>query len=240
MCSAGAGYRGSLAPPQPPSNTHLPRSYLAHGTATDYMYEKLGVPISMTWEVYGDQKAAFEDCFRMFNPLTPATFNATLDSWAAAFFTMLTLLPGHPQVAAEVTGLPRTGLPQAQVGAASGASAGGALGRKGGDGSTGDGSTVAQQQAQEVKEQAKEQAAQQAAQQGAAGASGSSEDQDQTAAEIATALKDHILQQEGSKEQQPSDADEDGSGPGGWSPSDRQQVLFWLVLMMTGVRGGWR
>lgn len=31
-------------------------SYLAHGTATDYMYSKLGVPVSLTWEVYGDTK----------------------------------------------------------------------------------------------------------------------------------------------------------------------------------------
>lgn len=31
--------------------------YLAHGTATDYMYDALRVPISMTWEVYGDLSA---------------------------------------------------------------------------------------------------------------------------------------------------------------------------------------
>ncbi len=34
-------------------------SYLAHGTATDYMYSKLGVPVSLTWEVYGDTKVGF-------------------------------------------------------------------------------------------------------------------------------------------------------------------------------------
>ncbi len=43
--------------------------YLAHGTATDYMYERLKVPLSFTWEIYGDSKADFHDCFRMFNPL---------------------------------------------------------------------------------------------------------------------------------------------------------------------------
>lgn len=46
----------------------LPR-YLAHGTATDYMYDVLHVPLAMTWEIYGDMKAHFNDCFRMFNPL---------------------------------------------------------------------------------------------------------------------------------------------------------------------------
>ena len=33
------------------------------------MYERLKVPLSFTWEIYGDSKADFHDCFRMFNPL---------------------------------------------------------------------------------------------------------------------------------------------------------------------------
>lgn len=71
--------------------------YLAHGTATDHMYLKVrdfrgshriflapgvderligsrnvqeNVPLSFTWEIYGDAKAHYLDCFRMFNPLT--------------------------------------------------------------------------------------------------------------------------------------------------------------------------
>ncbi len=44
--------------------------YLAHGTATDYMYETLKVPLAFTWEIYGDAAAPYEDCFRMFNPVT--------------------------------------------------------------------------------------------------------------------------------------------------------------------------
>lgn len=47
-----------------------PAGYLAHGTATDYMYEKLKIPLAFTWEIYGDQAADYNDCFRMFNPLT--------------------------------------------------------------------------------------------------------------------------------------------------------------------------
>lgn len=78
------------------------------------MYQELGVPVSLTWEVYGDQTAAFLDCFRMFNPLTAPALNQTVQSWTAAFFAMLTLLPGHPQVAAEVAGLPApAGMPAA-------------------------------------------------------------------------------------------------------------------------------
>lgn len=33
-------------------------SYLAHGTATDYMFEELHVPLPFTWEIYGDEGAS--------------------------------------------------------------------------------------------------------------------------------------------------------------------------------------
>lgn len=56
----------------PPPFSAPPRSYLAHGTATDYMFEGLHVPMAFTWEIYGDFKAHFDDCFRMFNPLDKA------------------------------------------------------------------------------------------------------------------------------------------------------------------------
>lgn len=41
----------------PSAAASRPCSYLAHGTATDYMHERLGVPLAMTWEVYGDSRA---------------------------------------------------------------------------------------------------------------------------------------------------------------------------------------
>ena len=44
--------------------------YLAHGTGTDYMHDVMGVPLSFTWEIYGDEQASFQECFKMFNPLT--------------------------------------------------------------------------------------------------------------------------------------------------------------------------
>jgi hypothetical protein len=67
------------APPRPARPRPAPLcpallSYLAHGTATDYMYEVLKVPLSFTWEIFGDASASFEDCFKMFNPVTPEVF----------------------------------------------------------------------------------------------------------------------------------------------------------------------
>ena len=34
--------------------------YLAHGTATDFMFEKLGVPVTSTWEIFGDLQVSVE------------------------------------------------------------------------------------------------------------------------------------------------------------------------------------
>ena len=73
--------------------------YLAHGTATDYMHANMSVPLATTWEIYGDDAAGFQDCFRMFNPTTRAGLRATLDSWTAAAFSLLLQLPAHPGVA---------------------------------------------------------------------------------------------------------------------------------------------
>lgn len=70
--------------------------YLAHGTATDYMYEVLKVPMSFTWEIYGDAAASFEDCFRMFNPVTQDKFETTVSSWVSAIIKLIELLPTHP------------------------------------------------------------------------------------------------------------------------------------------------
>lgn len=53
----------------------LGAGYLAHGTATDYMFDRLKVPLSLTWEIYGDNDAHFNDCFRMFNPTTREKFD---------------------------------------------------------------------------------------------------------------------------------------------------------------------
>ena len=72
--------------------------YLAHGTATDYMQDVLGVGVVMTWEVYGDDDASFEDCFRLFNPLTEEGYRRVVDQWTAAMFALVVALPGHPAI----------------------------------------------------------------------------------------------------------------------------------------------
>jgi hypothetical protein len=73
--------------------------YLAHGTATDHMYSTEGVPLAFTWEIYGDDNASFDDCFRMFNPLDKEGFEQVVSTWVKASLSALELLPTHPQVA---------------------------------------------------------------------------------------------------------------------------------------------
>ncbi|KAE8731424.1 putative HXXXD-type acyl-transferase family protein [Hibiscus syriacus] len=70
--------------------------YLAHGTATDYMYDVVRVPMSFTFEIYGDSTASTKDCFKMFNPVYHTTFKRVLNVWAAAFFTIFK--PGQHQI----------------------------------------------------------------------------------------------------------------------------------------------
>ncbi|KAI5660917.1 hypothetical protein M9H77_20240 [Catharanthus roseus] len=65
--------------------------YLAHGTATDYMYDIARVPMAFTFEIYGDSMASSKDCFRMFNPVDITTFNRVLNDWSAAFIEMFKL-----------------------------------------------------------------------------------------------------------------------------------------------------
>ena len=72
--------------------------YLAHGTATDYIYEKMNVPIVFTWEVYGDTAAPYEDCFRAFNPTTPEAYKSVVDAWAGAPVTLASMLDMYPDV----------------------------------------------------------------------------------------------------------------------------------------------
>ena len=74
--------------------------YLAHGTATDYMYDVAGVPMSFTWEIFGDLAADFADCFKAFNPTDGTIVEATISNWASAVITLVELLPNHPDIAA--------------------------------------------------------------------------------------------------------------------------------------------
>ncbi|KAK2997795.1 hypothetical protein RJ639_028567 [Escallonia herrerae] len=65
--------------------------YLAHGTATDYMFDIVGVPMAFTFEIYGDGTASSKDCFKMFNPIDVTNFNRVLNSWSAAFISMFNM-----------------------------------------------------------------------------------------------------------------------------------------------------
>lgn len=157
----------------------------------------------------------------MFNPLTKESYTQTVESWAASFFALLSLLPRHPDIQRELA-LPvapaadggQVG-PPALSGGGSGAG-GGALGRRGGDGVQPDGGAAAgqqpqqQQQAQQadgaggtaVRAPSSVQAAgggaasgTQAA--GAAAGDGSDGSSADKALEIASALREHMQQQDG-------------------------------------------
>ncbi|CAL5205528.1 unnamed protein product [Lathyrus oleraceus] len=67
--------------------------YFAHGTATDFMYDVVRVPLAFTFEIYGDATAASNDCFKMFNPTDRDSYNTVLEDWSAAFFTVFKLGP---------------------------------------------------------------------------------------------------------------------------------------------------
>lgn len=76
--------------------------YLAHGTATDYIHQEMHVPITMTWEIYGDFSAAYEDCFRSFNPVERADVGIFIDRWVASVLYFLQRLPQHPSTRARM------------------------------------------------------------------------------------------------------------------------------------------
>lgn len=75
--------------------------YLAHGTATDYMYQVLKVPIPYTWEIYGDLRAPYDDCFAAFNPITSTQYDITVRAWLKALFRLVELAPTHSVVSAQ-------------------------------------------------------------------------------------------------------------------------------------------
>ncbi|XP_066317676.1 uncharacterized protein [Miscanthus floridulus] len=62
--------------------------YLAHGTTTDYMYDIAKVPMPFTFEIYGDEKASTDDCFKMFNPIDKKTFDRVINKWCMAFLIL--------------------------------------------------------------------------------------------------------------------------------------------------------
>ena len=92
--------------------------YLAHGTATDWVYEAANVPVAFTWEIYGDDDAHYMDCFRMFNPVGREAHDSVVDDWVSAGVSLLPMLARHPD-------LPSAGLGADVGGGSSGVSGGG-------------------------------------------------------------------------------------------------------------------
>lgn len=60
------------------------------------MFEVLKVPMSFTWEIYGDEEASYDDCFRMFNPLGKEHFEEVSTLWVKSLLQLIELLPTHP------------------------------------------------------------------------------------------------------------------------------------------------
>ena len=83
-CVVGSGGRGV--------------GYLAHGTATDHVYVKMRVPVTFTWEIYGDGDAHYLDCFRMFNPVERDRRDAVVDDWISAAIGLVPMTRAHPDV----------------------------------------------------------------------------------------------------------------------------------------------
>ena len=195
----------------------------------------------------------------MFNPLTKESYTETVESWAASFFALLSLLPRHPDIQKELA-LPTLPADGGQVGTAAvsgggstGGAAGGTLGRRGGDAA----GQVPQQQQQPASGAAvREPAGVQVPGGGAAGSAtadatgsgaagdgsdGSSADK---ALEIASALREHIQQQDSGEAQQ-QQQQQGGSaavgglgGPeplaGGRQRSGVSAALYWLTLAAIG------
>ena len=200
----------------------------------------------------------------MFNPLTKESYTETVESWAASFFALLSLLPRHPDIQKELA-LPTLPADGGQVGTAAvgsggstGGGTGGALGRHGGDAA---GQLPQQQQQPASGAAVREPAGVQVPGGGAAGSGtadatgsgaagdgsdGSSADK---ALEIASALREHIQQQDGGEAQQQQQQQQQGGsaavgGLGGPEPlaGGRQQsgvsaALYWLTLAAIGALG---
>ncbi len=198
----------------------------------------------------------------MFNPLTQEVYTETVESWSASFFALLSLLPRHPDIQKELA-LPTAAAEDGQTGpaAVSGGSGGvgGALGRRGGDAAQPNGGAAAGQQQQQADgaggAAVREPAGLQAASSGASGsggeAAGSGDGGDGSSAdkalEIASALREHMQQQDGSEAQQGQQGGSAAAagGQAGLEPlaggrprSGVASAIYWLTLAALGALAG--
>lgn len=76
--------------------------YVAHGTATDFYNKGFDIPSVQTWEIFGDEKAHYKDCFTMFNPKTTAEFDEYMRRWSAALLAYISAM--HEQMVPGING----------------------------------------------------------------------------------------------------------------------------------------
>ena len=79
-CSCKVGAAGKIA------------GYVVHGGSMDWMYAQRNVSYSLTFEVYGDDRAAMGDCYRTFNPQTREALQDTCYRFATSFFSVMQYL----------------------------------------------------------------------------------------------------------------------------------------------------
>lgn len=162
----------------------------------------------------------------MFNPLTKPAFDAVVEPWTAAVFTLLTLLPSHPTVAAELARPSGAAAGAGSGGAAAGGGGGGvaALGPAGGAGF--------EQQEQQFEQQKQQQQATRStgeAAEAADGDGGAAAGSADKALEIASALKEHLQAVEGGEVA----AARGGARRCGTMPQRNNMLrrLYWLVAV---------
>mmetsp|Transcript_5179 Transcript_5179/g.15569 ORF Transcript_5179/g.15569 Transcript_5179/m.15569 type:complete len:625 (-) Transcript_5179:79-1953(-) len=73
--------------------------YVAYGTHNDFVHTGFGVPSAETWEVYGNERSEYYDCFGLFNPIEKDVLKEYVRNWTGMALEHIThlhqgLIPG--------------------------------------------------------------------------------------------------------------------------------------------------
>jgi len=66
--------------------------YVAYGTAMDFFRLGFQIPLAQTWEIYGNQRSEYFDCFSLFNPVEEEEKREYTRKWTAAILEQISLL----------------------------------------------------------------------------------------------------------------------------------------------------
>ena len=66
--------------------------YVAYGTTNDFLRLGFQIPSTQTWEIFGNQKAEYYDCFSLLNPIGEAQLNEYLTRWTRLALEHISLL----------------------------------------------------------------------------------------------------------------------------------------------------